>query len=592
MPSITRRNFLTVGTAGTLALAASRFTVVDLHAAPKNAKNKNTPDAALDAFIATYMHAMNAPAITLGTASKSGTMRIAAYGFTDPDLKQKLDPAQLFHIGSITKSFAALVLLQLREEGKIDFEKPVLEYLPWLPIENTFGPITTHHLLTHTSGLPDADSLFPTDPAAKWQQGYKPGEKFYYSNMGFDILGHLIESLDGRTWPSAVKARVIDRVGMTSTSPAITADLRRKTAKSYVPFDDDRPYPRSGKLAPAGSFQFDDAAGSIASTAHDMTLYIQMLLNKGAASGGRIISDESFGLMSKPYIKAEEFGPTASYGYGIAVDTLDGHNVLRHTGGMPSFASAILIDVDGGTGAFTSINAMQGYRPTQVVQYAVQLINSGASSKGLPAPPKIDDPTVIANAADYAGSYVTSDGKKLDISGDKQLAAAINGRRILLQHTEGDSFLAEDAEYSRYLFTFGRAKGPDSDKPSDKESESKSDAKPAEEKPKPPVIELTHGPDWYRNDKYTGSIDFKTPEAYKALTGYYLSDTAFPADAEILIRKGELWVEGGFKLQPIGENEFVPDNGNPERVQFLYVVGGKARMMKSAGIDFWRFERA
>ena len=593
MPYLSRRNFISAGTVSALALAASRFTVVDLHAAPKSAKNKTTTDAALDNFIATYMHSMNAPGMTLGIASKSGTVRVAAYGFNDPDLKQRIDPSQLFHIGSITKSFVALVLLQLREEGKVDFQKPVLEYLPWLPIENTFGSITAHHLLTHTSGLPDALTLFPTDRATKWQQGYKPGEKFYYSNLGFDILGHLIESLDGRSWPTAAKTRVIDRLHMTSTSSNITNDIVTRTAKSYVPLLDDRPYPRSGKLTSAGTFQFDDAAGSIASTAHDMTLYAQMLLNRGQASDGRIISDESFALMSKPFIKADEFGPTASYGYGIAVDKLDGHAVLRHTGGMPSFASAILLDLDTGAAAFASINAMQGYRPTQVVQYAVQLMNAGVTPKTLPAAPKIEDPAVIPNASEYVGSYVTSDGKKLDVSGDKQLFATINGRHVALQHTEGDSFLTDDAEFSRYLFTFGRAKAPEPEKPAVKEAESKPDAKPAEEKPKPqPVIEMTHGPDWYRNDKYTGTIDFKAPESYKPFVGYYLGSGTFPASIEVLIRKGELWMEGAFKLVPIGENEFVPDAGIPERIEFLYLAGGKARMMKFSGIDLWRFERS
>ena len=76
--------------------------------------------------------------------------------------------------------------------------------------------------------------------------------------------------------------------------------------------------------------------------------------------------------MSTPYIKASEFSETASYGYGIAVDTLDGHKILRHTGGMVVFASSIHVDLDGGVAAFASINAMQGYRPTAVTEYAVR----------------------------------------------------------------------------------------------------------------------------------------------------------------------------------------------------------------------------
>jgi D-alanyl-D-alanine carboxypeptidase len=586
MPPITRRSFFSAGTAGAMALAASRFTVVDLHAAPAAPKVKNTPDAMLDNYAADYMRAMNAPGMTFGSANKAGTVRVTAYGFDDPEQKLRVSPNELFHIGSITKSFVALVLLQLREEGKLDFERPVFDYLPWLAIENTFGAITTHHLLTHTSGLPDALTLFPSDRNAKWQQAYKPGEKFYYSNLGFDILGHLIESLDGRTWPSAAKARVIDRVGMTATRSSIIDEMRPETAKSWVPYYEDRPYPRQGKLAPSGAFQLDDAAGSIASTAKDMSLYAQMLLNHGQCAGGRVISEESFAVMSKAHIKAEEFGPTASYGYGIAVDTLDKHPVLRHTGGMPSFASAILLDLESGNGAFASINAMQGYRPTAIVQYAVQLMNLGAAPKSMPVPPVISDPKVIDNGPDYVGSYVSTDGKRLDISGDKQLFATTHGRKVALEHIDGDTFLGDDPIAARYTFNFGRAKAPE------KESESKAEAKP-EDKPKPqPVVELSHGPDWYHNDRYTGPTDFKVPDTYKPLVGYYVGGGAFPAQVEILVRKGELWMEGAFKLIQVGENEFVPDGGIPERAEFLFVVGGKARLLKFSGTDMWRFERS
>lgn len=574
MPSITRRTFISATGASALALATSKLSIAESHA------DANTKTDALDAFIATYLKTMNAPGITLGTTTKSGTQRVAAFGLNDLDAKQKLDPAQLFHIGSITKSFVAICLLQLREEGNLDFDRPVLEYLPWLPIENSFGPITTHHLLTHTSGLPDALVLFPSDRNTRWKQAYKPGEKFYYSNVGFDILGHLIEALDGRTWPSAVKARVIDRIGMTATFANITNDQRPRTAKSYIPYYEDRPYPRMGRLAPCGNFQFDDAAGSIASTAQDMTLYIQMYVNKGHAKGGRILKEDSLALMMKPYVKADEFGPTASYGYGIAVDTLDGHTVLRHTGGMPSFASAILIDTQSEIGAFASINAMQGFRPTAVVQYAVQLMNAAAANKPQPAAPKLDDPTIIANAADYVGTYTSTSGPKIDIAGDKQLTATINGRKIALQRAEGDAFLSDDPELGRYLFTFGRAKPTEPSK----------DAKPNEKQAPPPVVELARGPEWYHNDRYNGPTEFHVPPNYQSFTGYYLGGGAFPAQVEIITRKGELWLEGGFKLIPIGENEFAAD-GAPERLEFLFNVGGKARLLKFAGMDCWRFER-
>src|SRR5690606_5840411 len=96
---------------------------------------------------------------------------------------------------------------------------------------------------------------------------------------------------------------------------------------------------------------------------------------------------ESFELFTKAHIEAKEFGPTASYGYGLAVDTLDGHKVVRHTGGMVSFMSSLLVDLDSGVGAFASINAQQGYRPTAVTQYAVQLMSAQRANKALPSVP-------------------------------------------------------------------------------------------------------------------------------------------------------------------------------------------------------------
>src|SRR5262249_42468681 len=131
----------------------------------------------------------------------------------------------------------------------------------------------------------------------------------------------------------------------------------------------DRPYPRNGRLVEAAGFFSDSAAGSVSSTAKDMGKYMAMIVNKGMGPKGRIISEEAFAKFSTAYIKAEDFSPTSSYGYGIAVDTLDQHKILRHTGGMISFMSAIQMDLEEGVGVFASINAQQGYRPNPVCMY-------------------------------------------------------------------------------------------------------------------------------------------------------------------------------------------------------------------------------
>src|SRR5262249_1877299 len=166
--------------------------------------------------------------------------------------------------------------------------------------------------------------------------------------------------------------------------------------------------------APTGYLVFDNAAGSVTSTPGDMNLYMQMLMKGGAG----VVSKDSFARFTKPYIDAAELGPTAKYGYGIGVDHLDGHVILRHTGGMASFMSSITVDLESGVGAFASINAGLGYRPVPVTQYAVQLMNAAKQSKPAPAPPEIDDPRVVKNAADFAGVFENQTGGKLRIVAD------------------------------------------------------------------------------------------------------------------------------------------------------------------------------
>ena len=581
MPFISRRDFLSTSAGTAAALTAGSFLVVE--SAESQTSGTRTPtDQALDQFIETYMKAMNSPGLTLGTANRAGTVRVASYGFSNPGLKLHVQPDMLFHIGSITKSFVALVLLQLQEEGKLDLHKPVLDYLPWLPIVTPYGPVSVHDLLTHTSGLPNALQLIPSDPATRYRQAWKPGERFYYCNLGFDILGNLIARFDGRTWPAALKARILDPLGMKATAPVITNDIRPRTSESWVAYFDDRPYPRFGRLAPAANLQFDDAAGSIASTPADMTLYLQMLLNRGQGAHARIVTADSFALMSKPWTKAEEFGPNASYGYGIAVETIDGHTILRHTGGMASFMSALYVDLDAGAGAFSSINAMQGYRPTPVSQYAVQVMGAAAAGKPAPAAPKIEDPAVVMDAAQYEGDYTSPNGETIAIRGGNWLTAYVAGKQIKLQRLAGEVFIATEPQLTRFAFVFGREK-----------------VEPAKEgdkvKPQPgPVVELMHGGSWYPNARYTGPKTFTTPPEYAAFTGYYVGVGAFEgSNIEIVVLKGELWAEGQSSLERIGENEFRPsdDPPNAERVEFHFIADGKARLLKFSGADFFRFER-
>src|SRR5688572_14915830 len=341
---LTRREVLEAALAGA-AVAAGSFWINDSQA---NSTKYGEAFAELDRFVEQFMRDMNSPGLTLVLADRAGVQRVATYGFGDLERQRKLNADELFQIGSITKSFLGIVLLQLRDEGKLDLHKPIVEYLPWFRVQSAFAPITTHHLLTHTSGLPGLPEVFPSDPAQRHVAAYPPGERFHYNNMAYSLLGLLAWTLDGRELPTLFRERIFKPLGMNQSEPAIDFEMRGRMPRSYQPFLSDRPYARHGQLCEAPSIITTSGAGCIAATARDMGAYIQMIANRGRGPQRNLISPESFELFAKRHIKAEDFGPAASYGYGIAVDELDGNPMLRHTGGMVSYMSAILADIASG----------------------------------------------------------------------------------------------------------------------------------------------------------------------------------------------------------------------------------------------------
>jgi CubicO group peptidase (beta-lactamase class C family) len=518
----------------------------------------------LDTFIARYMKAMNAPGMTLALSRREGSPHVATFGFADRESQEAVTPDHLFQVGSITKSFVALTCLQLHDEGKLDLEQPILEYLPWLPIVAKQGVITPHHLLTHTSGLPNALGFLASDPAARYVQAYRPGEHFHYCNLGYCILGHLIARIDERPWSESVRRRIFDPIGMKASYAVIGGDAQRHMPRSYLPKFDDRLNPRLGEIAPTGYLIFDNAAGSVTSTPGDMILYMQMLMKSGAG----VVSKESFARFTKPYIDAPDLGPTSKYGYGIGVDHLDGHTILRHTGGMAAFMSSITVDLDSGVGAFASINAGLGYRPVPVTQFAVQLMNAGKQNKPAPAPPDIDDPRIVKNASDFAGVFENPAGGKLQIVANGSALFLMAGdRKIPLEARGPDAFLADEYSWRRFPLVFGRDNGKK-------------------------VVELSHGADWYVNGSYAGAKTSPRLSQYEAFVGHYRSDSPWFRSTRIVMRKGKLWANGTTLLQPVGQALFRLGNDtfSPDVAEFLHVVNGKALLLKINGSDQWRVE--
>ena len=570
MNSLSRREVLALG----LLAAAPMDLLAELaQAAP--APNAGAMRA-LDRFIAGYCAAMNAPGLTLGLANAAGTVRVASYGYVDLAAKLPVSTSHLFEIGSISKSFVGLTILQLHDEGKVDLQAPIRHYVPWLSMETTFGEILIHHLLTHSSGMPDDAPLIPSSPERRPRQALKPGSEFHYSNWGYDVLGRLIEAVDGRPWHAAVTARILKPVGMNDTAPTITSASRARIAQSYMPLHDDRPYPRHGALVPAGNLAVEFAAGSIASTPKDMSLYMQMILNRGEIRGGRIISEDSFKLFSTPHIAAPAFGPTAGYGYGIAVDKLDGHVRLRHTGGMVSFMSAIHMDLDAKLGAFASINAQLGYRPNPVAQLAVQLMRAEKEGTKPPAEPPFDAAAKVESADSYGAIYTSGAGRRIEIkSAADRLMLVADGRTIPLQQSDDGNFIADEPGFDLFPIVFERAETSPA----------------AADKARAPVTALAHGADWYARAGYQGEKPLEPSAALANYAGEYYSENPWNGTVRVVQRQRQLWMGGTDPLVPIGNQLFrIGTDAGPGVVEFSQPIGEKPSLLWIDGVPFSRVE--
>lgn len=583
MPTLSRRDLLlnAGATAGALAVfdasAAAETGAAEPAARLPSSGRLAATRAALDRYVPRYLATMNAPGMTVGLATREDGLHEVAYGWSNREAREPVRTGHLFQIGSITKSFVALTLLQLQDAGKLDVARPVHDYLPWLPIEQPFGPITLHHLLTHTSGLPSEAPLFPAG-GARLVPHYAPGEKFYYSNWAYDVLGTLIERLDGQPWPHSVARRIFAPLGMAAAG-AYTGDTDLHAPRSYVWREDaavSRQDPRA--LVLAGPLAVTRGAGSIAASAGDMTRYMQMLLRRGAGPRGRIVSERAFEAFATGHVDAPDWGDGVRYGYGIAVEMRDGERVLRHTGGMVSYMSSLQVNLDAGVGAFASINAQQGFRPNRVTGYALASLR--AANLGTPPPPEPaagerDAPVL----GDYVGTYTNAAGRRLEVAIDADRLVLVDGaRRIALDDAGGDQFIAPDPAFVPHYLVFERAQ-PAGD----------AGAPATSQAARPAVEVLGHGEQSYFHSRYAGPRADTTTPAQRALQGTYRCDDPWIGTMRIVARRGQLWMqtswEGPVPLLPDGPDTYrVLDLQAPDVVRFDAYVDGQPQVLWIGGV--------
>jgi CubicO group peptidase (beta-lactamase class C family) len=269
--------------------------------------------------------------------AKDGEVLISkGYGMANIELEAPNTPQTKFRIGSITKQFTAMAILQLQQEGKLNVNDPICQYIEDCP--EAWEPVTIRQLLTHTSGIYNFTnaSSYPdfkmqhASPAEIIEQfrdlplDFPPGETWSYSNSGYILLGYIIEDISGQSYAGFLKDNIFEPLQMADTGYDNNGDVIKNRASGY-----------SSKRTNADYIDMSvvHAAGGLYSTVEDLFLWDQALYTD------TLIPTPLREEMFTPLVQIPD--TEVSYGYGWLIDTQLNHKRISHSGGIEGFVTEI-----------------------------------------------------------------------------------------------------------------------------------------------------------------------------------------------------------------------------------------------------------
>jgi CubicO group peptidase (beta-lactamase class C family) len=362
------------------------------------------------------------------------------YGMANLEDAAPNTPQTKFRLGSITKQFTAVAILMLQERGKLNVQDSVCKYVENCP--QAWQPVTIHHLLTHTSGIPNMTSfpefprlkVFPTTPVqtiATFRDKaleFTPGEKFNYSNSGYLLLGYILERAAGKSYADFLRENIFQPLGMKNTDYDLNSAIVKNRAAGYSRG------PGGIINAPYIDMTIPGAAGGLYSTVEDMYLWDRALYTE------KLISKKSLEMMMTPF--------KDGYGYGVGIAEQYGLKAVVHGGGIEGFSTYL--------SRFTDENG------TVIVLGNIDASNTGMIAKrlgGMLFADKVKMPSVISVSPQvlqqYVGRYQMADStptEDISVEGD-HLKLKISGNdEFVLVAVAKDEFVMEDDFAVHFVF--------------------------------------------------------------------------------------------------------------------------------------------
>jgi CubicO group peptidase (beta-lactamase class C family) len=311
---------------------------------------KMTSDEEIDAYIVEKMRRLNIPSASLAIVEGDHIVHQRGFSRARPN-GETPTPQTPFLIGSLTKSFTALAVMQLVEAGKVELDAPVQRYLPWFRVADpdASAKMTVRHLLNQTSGLPYFSSPLPLaefDDSAQaserqvralstLQINRPVGASFEYSNLNYNILGLIVEAASGEPYPDYIQKHIFDPLEMRHSFTTKSAAKNDGLAVGHRHWFS-LPFPSPDLPVPMGSLP----SGQLISCAEDMAHYLIAHLNRGCYKDVQILSSAGIDELHRGVAEQVVFGSSIGlYGMGWFEINMGRTKTYSHGGNVPDFSA-------------------------------------------------------------------------------------------------------------------------------------------------------------------------------------------------------------------------------------------------------------
>jgi CubicO group peptidase (beta-lactamase class C family) len=353
------------------------------------------------------------PGMSVGIVYGQDLVYVKSFGYSDLENRTPATPETIYRIASITKTFTATAIMQLRDRGKLELNDPISKHLDWFEIKNRFPgapDITIWHLLTHTSGLPQeaafpywTDYVFPTreemiDALPGQETVYPPEHKFKYSNLALSLAGEIVTAVSGQPYEQFIKENILKPLEMKSTSVLITENEMKWLATPYSRLFSDG----SRKIMPFTDTKGITPAGNMASTVSDLAKYISFQFRVDSSDTNTILKGSTLREMQRIQWLAKDW--TWGWGLGFEISRWNGKTLVGHSGRVAGNRTIIAFVPTDKIGVVVLINADDA-RPNF---FAKEILKQVTPVILKSVKPKVDEPEPDTTWLKYTGSYTDS----------------------------------------------------------------------------------------------------------------------------------------------------------------------------------------